>query len=582
MHANDYSLACAENAEASRDAVSVCLGEDRAVKQVAEMGSGQAYMDLVGAWLWRSDAGGCVTQVAGSMAPAVPGEPLWARSVKRQPSAYDLQQKISAGLAFRNVCMQWLIGDQEQWFSISGIPVHDDCGCVIGYCGAGVDVTPHVREMESLRTLAHIDNLTGLPNRAMFRKELDVCMQMQHCHSFALALIDVDHFKSINDTFGHDVGDMLLKEVSALLRGALPAKDILARLGGDEFAVIMRDVAGLAEIAVRMQAVLRALEQPVQINGQAFRASISAGLVLCPTQAAQASNAMKFADVALYESKSQGRGCYTVYHSSFSDRVEQRIRVIRNIRQALDRGDMLVHYQPVLDPNSNRLVAVEALLRWRKSDGEIVAAGRFQDAFSDASLSAQLGRFVAEQAVSQAAQWLKDGVEFGLMSINVTTADFSIGEFPAFLSSLLDRYGVPASRICVEITEGMVLGDEAGHVYEGLSALIGMGVEVAFDDYGTGFASLTHLRMPVQRIKIDKSFARGIEKDRINQDIVAAIATLTHRLGKSVTIEGIESLDQVEVLNRIGRFHMQGFLFSKPVPAEQIPPLIDQFQWKTA
>lgn len=461
-------------------------------------------------------------------------------------------------------------GNSHRWVSCSGEPMFSSDGSLAGYRGIGRDVSARVAEKQGLWNLANLDGLTGLPNRMKFNAELEVAASASEATPFALALIDLDHFKSINDTYGHDAGDELLITVADRLRGALRGTDLIARLGGDEFAVIIRGVESGQGLHRPLDAMIESMRLPINVGAQEVRCTLSVGVSLFPTHSDQATEVLKNADIAMYESKAAGRSQYTIFHSDMRKAVERKNRLAKDVVEALDAGQLCVHYQPIIDVPSNRVECVEALLRWQHPQQGLLTAGQFQEVFDKTVIAQRIGRFVTDSALGTAAQWMTQGVDFGRVAINVTTADFAIGDYPAWLASCMSKYEVPADRICIEVTEGMFLGSKASQVIDGLHALFGMGVEVAFDDFGTGYASLMHLRMPINRIKIDRMFIRGIESDPINQAIVKSMVRLARELGKRVTVEGVETPVQHETLLSLGCYSQQGFGLAMPMPGEDL------------
>lgn len=472
------------------------------------------------------------------------------------------------------------------WVSLSGEPMIDANGKFTGYRGVGRDITAHRAAQDRVWALANLDTLTGLPNRLNFNAALSQAIPdaARLGKSFALALIDLDNFKEVNDTQGHEVGDELLAAVAKRLRAALHPNDLIARLGGDEFGVLIHSEHGTAVNPVlpqQLDALMQVMALPFHVNGQLRRCSLSMGVTLYPTDTTESASLIKNADIALYRAKAAGRGQYVLFHPKLKLAVDRQALLVQEIEEAIRTRSLLLFYQPVVNVNCGSVVSLEALLRWQHPVRGIVSAGIFPQVFDNLGIAAQIGRLVTDMAVAQAAQWLRAKVPFNRVAINVTAADFVLGAFPTVLAERLAHYGVPASAIGVEVTEGMFLGNTAVLVLQGLAVLHGMGIEIAFDDFGTGYASLMHLKLPLDRLKIDRSFVHDMGADtdnaRTNAAIVHTVMALGHRLGKHITVEGVETLRQVTLLREMGCTQFQGNYYSKPLGGKDVPAFISAF-----
>lgn len=472
------------------------------------------------------------------------------------------------------------------WVSLSGEPMVDAAGKFTGYRGVGRDITAHRAAQDHMWTLANLDTLTGLPNRMNFNTALSRAITNAKSlgKPFALALIDLDNFKEVNDTQGHDVGDELLTAVAKRLRAALHPNDLIARLGGDEFGVLIHgepSTAGNLALTQQLDALMQAIAPPLNVSGQLRRCSLSMGVTLYPTDTTESASLIKNADIALYRAKAAGRGQYVLFRPELKLDVDRQALLVQEIEEAIRTRSLLLHYQPVVDVEYGAVVSLEALLRWQHPTRGIVSAGIFPQVFDNLGIAAQIGRLVTDMAVAQAAQWLQAKVPFNRVAINVTAADFVVGAFPTVLAERLAHHGVPASAIGVEVTEGMFLGSTAVLVLQGLAVLHSMGIEIAFDDFGTGYASLMHLKLPLDRLKIDRSFVHDMGADtdnaRTNGAIVHAVTALGHRLGKRITVEGVETRCQVVLLREMGCTQYQGNYFSKPLGVQDVPAFIAAF-----
>lgn len=462
------------------------------------------------------------------------------------------------------------------WFGMSGQPMVDAQGRFTGYRGVGRDVTSRRSAQEELWQLANLDPLTGLPNRMKFNSALEhaVAESQQLQTPFALAIIDLDNFKEVNDSLGHDAGDELLSTVAQRLRAALRQSDLIARLGGDEFGVIIHGIGSGQSISRPLDAMMKAMNEPMVIAGQKRRCTLSMGVTLFPADAWEGGNLIKNADIALYRAKAAGRSQYVMFQPELKTAVERHASLLQELEEAIKLEQLALYYQPVVDVRKGRVVSLEALLRWHHPKHGLVSAGQFPQVFENMDIASRIGRVVTDLALGQIATWNQQGIQFGKVAINVTAADFVLGNFPARLAQALAGAELSPSQVCVEVTEGMFLGRTARAVLEGLKQLHELGVEIAFDDFGTGYASLMHLKMPIDRLKIDRSFVIDIDKDPVNAAIVRAVAQLGHSLGKHITVEGVETLEQIQLLGEMGCHQFQGYLLSRPIPAQEVPIFI--------
>lgn len=469
------------------------------------------------------------------------------------------------------------------WLSLSGQPMLDGQGNFIGYRGVGRDVTVHRSSQDQMWELANLDALTGLPNRMRFNAALEHAIEdaLQSKQPFALAIIDLDNFKEVNDLLGHDVGDELLAAVAKRLRQSLRANDLIARLGGDEFGMLIHDIGAGPTLARPLEAMMNAMTAPMDLAGQLRRVSLSMGVTLFPDDAADSASLIKNADIALYRAKAAGRGQYVLFRQELRLALERQAQLLAEVEDAIRLGTLTLQYQPVVDLETHSVVSFEALLRWQHPTHGLVSVGLYPQVFENQGLSARIGRLVAEFALSQAAQWLRDGVPFSRVAINVTAADFVLNAFPENLAERMAHHDLQPHHVGVEVTEGMFLGRTAVSVLSGLHEIHKIGCEISFDDFGTGYASLMHLKLPIDRLKIDRSFVSGIENDPTNAAIVHAITDLSKALGKKVTVEGVETRSQVDLLQAMGCRYFQGNYFSKPLYAFEVPEFIEKFNRKS-
>jgi len=441
--------------------------------------------------------------------------------------------------------------------------------------GGMIMMTEEVSERNKIRDelwrLANLDVLTSLPNRLSFNELLFNEIQFAQLTraQFAVALLDIDRLKEVNDTLGHDVGDQMLKQLAARLHEALCGVGKIARLGGDEFAVLIR--GDDAEIASAFDVIHGALEKPLAIGGTRRSCTISVGITKFPRDATSAGELLKNADLALYRAKSDGRDRVVHFVPDMRSALRRRVELQQEARHGLESGQFVLHYQPIIASDPKRAISFEALLRWKHPVLGLLTPGQFEEVLDDPRLASSVGSHVIEMAIRQAAAWMAQGKEFGRIAVNVLSADFTIGCLATRLQATLARYHVPASRLCIEVTERVFLGGGVTNIAEAMHRINALGVEVALDDFGTGYASLTHLKaFPIDRLKIDRTFVQDMHENNDSLSIVKAIVQLGQSLGLRVTAEGVENFDQFVLLQSMGCGSFQGFYFSPPRAAEDL------------
>ncbi|MET3666804.1 EAL domain-containing protein [Caulobacter sp. 1776] len=445
-----------------------------------------------------------------------------------------------------------------------------------GYVATHEDVTEALRATAQIEFLAFRDPLTSLPNRAGFQRAYDdaVAAAEQTGEMFGLIMLDVDHFKDINDTLGHDAGDALLKALAGQLKRAFRATDTVARLGGDEFAIILRGLKEERDLTRPIEVLQGLLRSPIEHAGQSFTICASIGATIHEDPDADPTHLLKNADVALYQAKYDGRNRSVVFKPSMRTEVEKRVELLREVRLGISQGEFDLHYQPVVDLSTRTVAGFEALMRWNHPEQGILPPGAFMAAFEDNDLSLQLGEVAFERAMAQMRAWLDDGVAFGRVAINVSSSQFRTGRLASEIAEKLARWRVPADRLTIEVTENVYMGWGSDVVSDTVRQLHDTGVLIALDDFGTGYASLANLRQfPVDRLKIDKSFVQNREDDAI----VRAVINLGSSMGMKVVAEGVEHPEQLAALAQYGCDQVQGYHFAKPMPAGEVAGFIDGF-----
>ena len=486
----------------------------------------------------------------------------------------DMFRTIRRGRTWRGeICNRNKFG-KLYWVATTIIPHRDASGAITRYVACRFDITKQKNAQAKLSEAASTDALTGLMNRAGFQSQLalKIARSTSAGSRFAVAMLDVDNFKDINDIYGHETGDALLGIVAGRIRKAVRRTDVVARFGGDEFTLILNPAPADHELRNLIDNVRRAIRAPLDLNIAKTTIDASIGIAVFPRDGTDASELIKNADMALYSAKRLGRSRSEFFSSDLGLMTAERIRIQDEARLGLMGGEFTLHYQPIFSRRTGALESVEALLRWNHPEHGLIAPGRFPQVFDDHRLSAAIGHFVRRTAVTQAAEWHNQGVPFGKIAINTTAADFALPGYSDTLLSELARHGLGPDVIAIEVTEGMFLGKQACRVREELEHLHAAGFEIAFDDFGTGYASLTHLKeLPLDRIKIDRSFIMDMAAVERDRKIVQCIIDLAHGLGLVVTAEGIDDEDQVVLLKAMGCDRIQGYLISKPVDAASIP-----------
>ncbi|MDR7115647.1 EAL domain-containing protein [Caulobacter sp. BE254] len=438
------------------------------------------------------------------------------------------------------------------------------------------DITDRRRQTEAVENLAFKDSLTGLPNRAYFNRKFQEAVDASEIMGelFGLIMIDVDHFKDINDTLGHDAGDALLKRLAEMLHAAFRSGDTVARLGGDEFAVILRGLHSEADMMRPVNALQDLLRRPIEHGGRSFSVSASIGAALHGDPDADPSHMIKNADIALYRAKDEGRNRSVVFDPSMRSALERRIELLRDVRAAITAKEFVLYYQPVVDLASNSVSGFEALMRWDHPEQGVLTPDRFMAAFEDQDLSLKLGDLAFETALKQMRDWLDAGVEFGRVAVNISAAQFRSGRLAEEVQDRLKRWNVPCDRLTIEVTENVYMGWGSDMVSDTVRQLHQAGVMIALDDFGTGYASLANLRQfPIDRLKIDKSFVQNAE----DAAIVKAVVTLGSSMGMKVIAEGVEDQAQLDALADYGCDQIQGYHFSRPMPAALVPGYLKGF-----
>jgi len=457
-----------------------------------------------------------------------------------------------------------------QWLTISS--VKDEAGAITHYVGVCSDISQFKRSQEQLDFLAHHDALTGLPNRLLLAERLEHALQRaeRRRSQVAVAFLDVDHFKHINDSLGHSTGDELLKSVAQALVAAVRKEDTVARIGGDEFVLVLEDIGAAEEVTAIAAKLMGVFEESFAIEDQEIRVTPSIGICLYPRDGRDPDALLSNADAAMYRSKEEGRNGYHFYTEELTRKAFERVRLENGLRQAVARGELHLHYQPQLDLLSGAIVGVEALLRWRHPELGQISPARFIPLAEDSGLIGPIGRWVLQHACATAREWLDQGLAFGRVAVNIAGPQINSGKLPADVRAVLAETGLPADRLELEITESFIM-QQAELAIAQLEELRELGVTLSIDDFGTGYSSLSYLKkLPIDKLKLDQSFVRDIPGDSNDAAISAAVIAMGHSLGLGVLAEGVETEAQLAFLAEHRCAEAQGYLFARPMPASEV------------
>ncbi len=439
------------------------------------------------------------------------------------------------------------------------------------------DISERVRAQETIERMAYYDPLTDLPNRTLFNDRLASALAQaaRRNETVAVIFVDLDDFKAINDALGHAIGDGVLKAVGARLRNLLRAEDTVARQSGDEFTVIAR-VADREDVCTVAEKILESIRGGFNVEGHELYVSASVGIATYPQDGMHAPELVKNADAAMYSAKEWGFNGYRLYSPDMSESVADRLELQIGLSQAVDRGELQLHYQPQVDMRDGTLVGVEALLRWNHPTLGLLMPRSFLELAEQAGFMGDIGRWVLEEACTQAAEWHRQGRKFGRIAVNLSPREFVQQDIVDNVASALARSGLPADMLELEITETIAMYN-VEQILAILSLLRDTGVRVAIDDFGTGYSSMSYLkRFPVQTLKIAQTFMRDVHIDLQSAAIASMLIQLCRELGLDIVAEGVEHPSQLEFLREHGCYVIQGYIFSAPLPAAELEALLDE------
>ena len=564
--------------QAERDLLESRVKERTEALQLSQ-GRLSSLVSLSSDWIWEQDADLRFTYLSEGLMHATGVDPASLIGQRRQLNnvtdlpaevVADHEQRLAERLPFRDLvyCIESRSG-RSAYINVSGEPIFEADGQFKGYRGVGRDVTHQRLAEQQVLKLARYDALTGLPNRNMFIDELErtLARSRRTGDSFALFFIDLDRFKNINDSLGHGAGDRLLQVMATRLRELLRDSDLVARLGGDEFVVLLEGGTEPTSLAGVARKALAAIAEPVLIDDRSFQVTGSVGISLYPQDGSDAATLLKNADAAMYLAKDNGKNNFQFYTPHLAAQSAQQFALESDLRAALQRDELQLHYQPKVRLADGSIIGMEALLRWLHPQRGLLAPGAFITLAEDSGLILPIGQWVLGAACRQIRAWRDAGLHVPRCAINLSARQFVTDTLIEDVMRALARHGLEAGALEVEITESVLMADpqRANRTLLGLHEL---GVRIAIDDFGTGYSSLAYLkRFPAQTLKIDRSFVSGLPDDRDDAAITQAVIAMAHSLGLEVVAEGVETQAQLDHLRGLGCDEAQGYLIGRPMAA---------------
>ena len=434
------------------------------------------------------------------------------------------------------------------------------------------DISERMKSEATIQRLAYYDHLTDLPNRSLFIDRLSQAIARARRNDLltGILFLDFDRFKSLNDTLGHQVGDSFLKEVAERLSKNSRASDSVARIGGDEFVIFVSDKKSIDDVLMVAEKVCSIFTKPFKISGHEFFMSTSVGISVFPADGEDVTTLMKKADTAMYQAKADGGGCFHLYSPAMNEKATERLKLEGKLKKALDKNEFFLHYQPQIDTKSGRMIGAEALLRWQESELGLISPSKFIPLAEATRLIVPIGEWLLRSACKETIKLHDEGLEKFSIAVNVSLSQLKEKGFPETVAKILEETGLEPEYLELEITETVAM-DNVKESVKVLDELKAIGVQLSIDDFGTGYSSLEHLRrMPIDLLKIDMSFIKNIVENPDDRKIVSTIIGIAHGFNSEVIAEGVESIEQLKLLTSLGCDKVQGFFFSKPVPASEL------------
>ncbi len=509
----------------------------------------------------------------GWRAEQVLGRPLLSVPVGRQRETVELRERVLRGESILDLEVQRQKADGTLFdLSTTLAPLRDASGAINGYLAIAADITARKSAERQVEFLAYRDVLTGLPNRLLLQDRFSqaVAHAERTQRRLALLFLDLDNFKTINDSLGHAVGDALLKEIALRLSECVRETDTISRQGGDEFLIVLSDLSGSEAIVPVLLKIRERLQAPFLIDGHELATSASIGVALYPDDGRDFETLHQKADTAMYRAKDAGRNHYRFFDEQMNVEAVEHLRIKNGLRRALDRGEFELHYQPQIALHSGRVVGVEALLRWRHPEDGLIPPARFIPLAEDGGLIVPIGEWVLQEACRQAMAWRAQDLPPLVMAVNLSAVQFRRGELQTAIARVLQRTGFEPRLLELELTESIMIHD-AEAVLAAVRQLKQLGVKFSIDDFGTGYSSLSYLkRFDVDKLKIDQGFVRDLARNPDDAAIVRAIIQMAAGLGLQTIAEGVEDVEALTMLRQYGCHEAQGFYFARPMEANSL------------
>ena len=510
---------------------------------------------------------------------AIDNTPGLIASGKHKPEFYrHLWSTITAGDSYSNIFINRRKDGSLFYEEQTITPIKDHAGKITHFVSTGKDISERIQVQERLQHMAHHDALTDLPNRNLFLDRLQQSLTRARWHDrlVAVMFLDLDRFKNINDTLGHTVGDQLLLQLSERLSNSVRDGDTIGRFGGDEFAILLDDINSDSHISLLAEKLLDTLKKPFKINKHELFVTASIGISIFPNDGEDSDTLLRNADVAMYRAKDLGKNNYQFYSDDLSARIFERMTLESHLRHALERNEFVLYYQPQIDTRTQKIMGVEALLRWKHPEFGLVTPNNIVPLMEETGLIEKVGHWALETACRQARKWHDAGWTYLHLSVNISSRQFNDPDFISLVHDIISTTGINPEYLELELTESMLIRNASATI-NALNTLSSLGVRFAIDDFGTGYSSLSYLRrFPIDTIKIDRSFIHDVTDNPDDAAIASAIIVMGQNLSLNVIAEGVENQQQLEFLSSRNCHYLQGNLFSRPLPAEEFSTLLRQ------
>ncbi len=531
-------------------------------------------------WIWGFSSQGAINRMSGGFTKATgvqEADLLGADFVDflryitppNDPLMLHLEEDIAARQTFQDVELMVMADGKESWWSLTGKPAYEESSGYLGYIGTGSDITQRKLAERRITMLAHHDPMTGLLNRTKFTEQLNSCVARLERYGtpFSVMFLDLDQFKSVNDSRGHMAGDRLLVMVARRIQGLVRETDFAARLGGDEFAIIFPNLCDVDQLGALASRIIGEIRRPFQFDDDQISIGVSIGMAMAPLNGTRADQILRNADLALYRAKADGRSVYRFFESTMDSEARERQLLELELRDALTKDELVLYYQPLVGALDGRPTGFEALIRWNHPTRGLVSPAQFIPVAEQSNLIVDIGDWTIVHACMAAATW----PEHLTVAVNLSAKHFRRSDIAIVVKHALAVSGLAAHRLEIEITEGLLM-ENPEEVVEKLVELRQLGVAIAMDDFGTGYSSLSYLlKFPFDKIKIDRSFVDASSDDAVARDILKAIASLGKTLKLKITAEGVETKAQADFLAGIACHQLQGFYFARPLDHIDLP-----------